>query len=127
MIRIYHEIPNDASPFHARNMLCAVCENLCTLISYEMAGKKLVSTGTLLVIDEEGLGQEGSGVVAGVVGNGRAGIATATDLEDGLQLSAVRMRVTSSKHLDYQAAERPDIGFAGVGRLSNDFWCHPED
>ena len=79
------------------------------------------------MVDEEGLRQECSSIVASVVRNCRAGIATATNLEDGLELSAVGMRVAASKHLYYEAAERPDIGFAGVGCLSNDFWCHPED
>ena len=108
-------------------VLCAVCKSLRTLISYEMAGQKLVCTGTLLVVDQEGLRQKGSGIVASIVWDGWTGIATTTDLEDGLQLSAVGMRVASSEHLHDEAAKRPDISFACVGCLSNNFWCHPED
>jgi hypothetical protein len=88
MVRIYHESPNAKFLMMLlRSMLemcCAPCECLCALISYEMAGQELVSTWALLVVDEEGVRQERSRIIASVVWNSRTGITTATDLENGL-------------------------------------------
>lgn len=51
----------------------------------------------------------------------------AADLEDRLQLSAIGMWMHAGKHFDNQTAKRPDICFASVGGLLDNFGCHPED
>lgn len=74
--------------------------------------------------------QEFSGGLAGVFGQVGLGViciaAACANLENGLELCTVGMWVTARHHLDYQAAERPDVGFLGVRSLTHDFGCHPE-
>ena len=54
------------------------------------------------------LGQELPGLLARVVRDGRRGFGAA-DLEDGLQLRAIRERVLARHHLDDQAAQGPNV------------------
>lgn len=67
----------------------------CTLIRDKRACEQLISARSLLMIDEESLGKEGASIIASIVGDCRASIATATDLEDGLELGQAWMRVAS--------------------------------
>lgn len=101
--------------------------DLSTLIRDERTCKQFIGARPLLVVDEERLGKEGSCIIASVVGDRRAGIATATNLEDGLQLCQAWMRMTTREHLNDEAAQRPNVGFAGICCLTDDFRCHPED
>lgn len=47
--------------------------------------------------------------------------------EDGLHLCEVRPGVRAGEHLDYEAAETPDVGFARVRGLLDNLGCHPVD
>lgn len=79
------------------------------------------------MINEECLSQECSRIIAGILWNSWAGITTAADLEDGLQLGAVGMRMASGEHLHNETAERPDVGLACISSLPDDFRSHPKD
>lgn len=98
-----------------------------SLIAAERTGQELGSTGSFLVIDEEGLGQERAGVGAGILRDRWAGVTTSADLENGLKLGAVGMRMASSKHLNDETAEGPNVGLAGISGLTNNFRSHPKD
>ena len=44
-----------------------------------------------------------------------------------MQLAAIREGMCSCEHFDDEAAEGPDVCFAGVGGLFDNFGGHPED
>lgn len=49
------------------------------------------------------------------------------DLEDGLHLVERRIRMVAREHLDDEAPDAPDICFARVAYLLDDFGRHPVD
>ena len=76
-----------------------------TLVRDERACEQLISARSLLMVNEERLGKEGTRIIASVVGDRWACVTTATDLKDRLKLCQAWMRVTSRKHLNDEAAE----------------------
>lgn len=95
------------------------------------ADQQLGRSWPLLVLDFERALQELLRLGAAAFGKVRTSIcrapgAAAANLEDRLQLRAIRVWVGARHHLDDQAAERPDVGFLGVRRLADDFGRHPE-
>jgi len=65
-------------------------------------------------------------LLAGIIRRRGLG-ARVPDLEDRLQLAAVGEGVRAREHFHNQAAQGPDVGFAGVGSLLDDLGGHPED
>lgn len=57
------------------------------------------------MVDKERLGEERSGVIASIFWDSWTGIAAATDLENGLQLRAIGVRMASSEHLHDETSE----------------------
>lgn len=62
-----------------------------------------------------------------ILRNLRPGIFRRADLEDGLHLSEFHPRMLTGKHLDDEAAKRPDISFCCIARLLDHLRSHPED
>lgn len=58
---------------------------------------------------------------------GRRLRAAIPNLENRLQLAAIRERVRAREHFDDQTSQAPDVGFARVRGLLDDFGSHPED
>ena len=78
------------------------------------------------MINLKRLAQESLSLLARHVGRVRLS-ARVSNLENRLQLTAIRERVCSCEHFYDEAAERPDVCFTGVGGLFDDFGGHPED
>ena len=97
------------------------------LILDERKAQQLIRSRPLLVFDLKRSLEEHAHLFARSAGDIRSCLPATSDLEDGLQLSAIWVRMRAGHHLDYQAAQRPDVGFAGVGCLLDDFGRHPED
>lgn len=118
-------------PTHTLNLKVFHATSSALLVA-KRADQQLRGGRALLVLDLERSLQELRGLRAAAVRQVRAGVAgvagaAAADLEDGLQLRAVRVRVAAGHHLDDQAAEGPDVGLLGVGGLAHDLGRHPED
>lgn len=88
--------------------------------------QQLIRTRPLLMIILKRHRQKRLPLLARVLGRARFRAAVA-DLEDGLELVEVGEGVRAREHLHDEAAEGPDVRFAGVGSLFDDLGGHPED
>src|SRR5579862_7300926 len=70
--------------------------------------------------------QELNRVCASIFRNGRTGLEV-TNLEDCLELRAIRVWVGARKHFNDEAAQRPNICLTGVRSLLDNLWSHPEN
>lgn len=65
-------------------------------------------------------------VVSGKLNGTYGREARSTNLEDGLHLRELGIRVLSGQHLDDETAHAPDVGLLRVRCLLHHLGCHPE-
>ena len=86
--------------------------------------EQLIGIGPQVVIDLERFVQEVDRLRRDEIRQGRLG--GRTNLEKRLHLIEICPGVGAADHLHNQASKTPNIGFASVRRLLDDFGRHPE-